>query len=119
MQTVFACMGCEQKCPTSANYGQEGARSRTEYRRAPEHVYLHLPWFVELQGATADGKPLKLASVLELPTGTKHVDLRWRGKSNTPALSYEKAVEDYKNEYRRRYERFLETGENGAPTAKQ
>ena len=89
-----------------------------EYRRKPEHLYLHLPWFVELQSATADGKPLKLASVLGLPPTTRHVELNWHRKANTPSLSYAKAVEDYKKEYRGRYEKFLETGENGVSGAK-
>jgi hypothetical protein len=45
-----------------------------------------------------------------LPPGTKEVRLQWANDAATPQLSYARAVEDYKAEYRRRYEEFLRIG---------
>jgi hypothetical protein len=82
-----------------------------KFTRAPESIVVHLPWFVELQSATADGHPLRaMDGQLLLPSSVKHVKLLWRRRASAPDLSYEIAVRHYKAEYRRRYERLIRDG---------
>jgi hypothetical protein len=65
---------------------------------------IHLPWFVDLRSATADGKAVQPNNgSLMLPAGTKQVDLHWTVKPNAPRMSYDDTVTVYKAEYARRY----------------
>jgi hypothetical protein len=45
-----------------------------------------------------------------LPPGSRDVRLRGRIKPDAPKWSFLQSVEDYKKEYRRRYQEFLRTG---------
>jgi hypothetical protein len=84
-----------------------------KFTQRPEEVILHLPWFVDIRAITADGKRLSVANgSVNLPVNAREVRLEWHRKSDTPELSYDKAVRDYKAEYRSRYERWLRTGKN-------
>jgi hypothetical protein len=80
--------------------------------RAPEHLVLHLPWFLRITSATVDGKAATPKDgALSLPITAQEVELRWAAPGEgMPQLNYEKSVADYKAEYRRRYEKFLRTG---------
>lgn len=81
----------------------------------PRQIVLHLPWFMELQSATVDGKPLAAYDgTLEFPPSARTIELHWRMKPGTPQLSYSRAVAGYEAEYARRY-RLLMHGEQ--PTA--
>jgi hypothetical protein len=82
-----------------------------KFIRAPESIVVHIPWFVELHSATADGNRLRaMNGRLVLPGGVKHVELFWQRRASVPDLSYESAVRDYKAEYRKRYEQLLRDG---------
>jgi len=82
-----------------------------QFRQAPVQIVVRIPWFFELQAAEADGRAIAAAGgQLALAPTTRAVTLRGRIKPGTPELSYEKAVEKYKQEYRRRYGEFLRTG---------
>jgi len=77
----------------------------------PEKILVHLPWFVDLKSATADGKPIKAADgALSVSPATKEVCIHWTLKPGTSHQSYESAVREYKTEYARRY-RVLMHGE--------
>ncbi len=70
-----------------------------QWRKAPESLQFHIPWFVELTSATADGKEVNAKDrALDLPAGTKTLDLKWTRK-NIPELSYQKGVELYVDRY--------------------
>ena len=78
----------------------------------PEKLVLHLPWFLDVQEVYVDGKTVTPANgSVTLPVDAKQVRLRWTRRAGTPAMSYDRAVEDYKAEYKRRYDRFIQTGE--------
>ena len=80
-------------------------------RNPPKRILVRIPWFFDLAQAEADGKPLTPKDGhLVLSPGVRQVKLRGRIKSETRRWSFEQTVEDYKREYRRRYERFLRTG---------
>ncbi|MDR3762902.1 MAG: hypothetical protein P4M01_02270 [Acidobacteriota bacterium] len=85
------------------------------FRQRPGRVLVHVPWFMEVKEALADGKPVTASDVIELPAGAQQLTLRWQRKPETPVLNYGRAVEEYKREYRRRYDEFLRTGEIQRP----
>ena len=79
----------------------EGAKVRLEasWRKAPESLRFHLPWFVELRSATVDGKTVQAKDrVIELSADARELDLQWTRKP-TPELSYLKGVERYVDRY--------------------
>jgi len=85
-----------------------------QFTAPPASIIVHLPWFVDLRSATADGKPIQPANgALSLPAGAHAIELRWTVKPNTPRLSYDHAVADYKAEYERRYQALMH-GESAA-----
>ncbi len=70
-----------------------------QWRKAPNSLRFHIPWFVDVSSATVDGKALAVKDrVLELPAGARQLDLQWTRKS-TPDLSYRKGVELYVDRY--------------------
>ena len=82
----------------------------------PRQIVVHLPWFVELQSATVDGALVKASGgTLAVSAAAKEIRLRWNLKPNTPYLSYDRAVREYKAEYARRYRVLM----HGPPAAKQ
>jgi hypothetical protein len=84
------------------------------FTAAPKQIVVHLPWFVELQSVTADGKPIQLVNeALAVSPSTRELRFRWTVKADAPPMSYARAVEDYKAEYARRYQ-LLMHGEAGA-----
>ena len=76
----------------------------TNFTKAPRQMVVHVPWFMALQSATADGKSLRaLDGMLIVPAETREVRMRWAVKPDAPHMSYESAVAAYKAEYARRY----------------
>jgi hypothetical protein len=87
------------------------------WRNAPRALFLHLPWFMQTESATADGAALKIdGDVVQLSPNTREVKLRWRRRSGSSEMSYAKTVESYKREYRSRYDHLLATGEMSPAT---
>jgi len=76
------------------------------YRNTPQRVLVRVPWFFALDRKTAATKDGHIV----VPVTTKELVLFGRIRRDAPRLSYEKAVADYKAEYRRRYAEFLRTG---------
>jgi hypothetical protein len=75
------------------------------FTAAPKQIVVHLPWFVTLQSATADGKPVQAAnSAVSVAPTTKELRLHWTVKPDAPQMNYARTVEDYKTEYARRYQ---------------
>jgi hypothetical protein len=60
---------------------------------------------VAFSKVTVDGKPAVVTQgTVDLPVNTRTVELQWSRAKDAPTMSYRKAVEDYKAEYRKRYE---------------
>jgi len=79
--------------------------------QAPAALVVHLPWFVEVRRAVADGRAVPLRDgALRVPAGTRVVELSWSRRPDAPALSYDDAVRRYREEYRRRWEAWLHDG---------
>lgn len=78
---------------------------------APKKMLVHVPWFVNLSSATADGKTVVASNgAILIPATTKAVQFKWKRKADLSAMSYEKSVQEYKAEYEQRYEEYLKTG---------
>ena len=74
---------------------------------------------MRVNAITVDGAPKPFASLgagknesFSVPPTAHEIRLHWTVKAGTPQLSYERAVEDYKAEYARRYQ-VLMHGEAG------
>ncbi|MEO0018937.1 MAG: hypothetical protein RLZZ522_2220 [Verrucomicrobiota bacterium] len=79
----------------------EGAKVRLDsaWRKAPESLRFHLPWFIQLRSASVDGKPVTATDrVLELPADARQLELQWTRKP-IPNLSYREGVERYVDRY--------------------
>ena len=88
-------------------------RLNNKFRQAPQQLVVHLPWFMNVTSITADGKKVAPSNNYALvPVNANEVHIEWQKRSDAPALSYDRAVKDYKAEYRRRYEQWLQTGKN-------
>jgi len=84
----------------------------SQFRRAPRALILHLPWFYAVSRIELDGRPAKATGdTLEIPAAGGSVKITGRIRPDTELGGYERAVENYKSEYRTRYARFLQTGE--------
>jgi len=80
--------------------------------QAPGSLVLHLPWFTKTSRAVADGIPLTVKhNAVNLPTSARKVRVTWTKRPDGAALSYSRAVEDYKAEYHRRYEIWQHSGQ--------
>jgi hypothetical protein len=86
---------------------------QTQWTKQPKAVLVHLPWFATVSEVTIDGKPSKPAGgLVSIPADAHEVLLKWSRKSGAPDWSYEQAVHEYEQEYRRRYEIYMHGGES-------
>ncbi len=78
------------------------------FSAAPKRVVIHIPWFMTVKSATADGKSIRpVDGALLVPSDTHEIHIEWSKNPGTPPLSYAQTVRDYENEYARRYQRFM------------
>jgi hypothetical protein len=62
------------------------------WRTAPKALVFHIPWFVKVSRAIADGKNLPITNgALALAPNTRHLQIKWTWTEH-PDLSYERAV---------------------------
>lgn len=79
----------------------------THFEHPPKRIVLHLPWFMQTSTVTVDGRAAKIESgSVALPASAKQIVIAWTRSASTPDLSYESTVRAYKDEYRRRYEKW-------------
>ncbi len=99
--------------------GQAILHLSPDFTAPPQQIVVHLPWFVELKSATADGKPANAhKGALTVAPSIRTIEMRWTVKPDAPGLSYDRAVADYKAEYARRYRLLMHTAP-GAQNANQ
>lgn len=84
-------------------------RLDVQWRKTPpEAVVIHIPWFMQVKVVSADGKPVKVShGAVKVSGMTTEVRIQWQRKSGVPEFSYEKTVNDYRSEYRKRYEAYM------------
>lgn len=82
-----------------------------KFERLPQHIIVHLPWFVKGSAASVDGKPATIdQGRVRLPGSARRLEVTWAVVAPTAGFSYDQAVENYKRDYRARYEKFLREG---------
>ena len=85
----------------------------SRFEHPPKELVLHLPWFLEESSVVADGLPIPVAEgAAHLPATVREVRIVWSRRLPVN-MSFQRTVDSYKKEYRRRYEHLLETGEEG------
>jgi hypothetical protein len=83
-------------------------RLDAHFTRAPRAIVLHVPWFMDVSRATADGREVRVRNgVLRLSPSTRVVRLEWTRRDATPDMSYASAVREYREEYRDRWEAWV------------
>ena len=90
--------------------GDSGAALEIASRfvRPPAALVVHLPWFVDARGATADGRPVAVRDgEIRLAPGARTLRLWWVRRPDAGAPSYDAAVAAYRQEYRRRWEQWI------------
>ena len=88
--------------------GEAVLHLKTEFTRAPKQIVIHLPWFVDTKSATVNGTSVDAADgKLVVPPTAKEIRIHWTVKPGTRKLSYQRAVDDYKAEYARRYRELM------------
>ncbi len=94
--------------------GEATLHLQAAFRTPPGAIVVHLPWFVTLASATADGKPVRAENgAISVPWNTRTLALRWTMRRDTPQLSYEHTVAAYKAEYARRYNTLMHGPDGG------
>ncbi|HEV2327015.1 MAG TPA: hypothetical protein VGS10_23960 [Terracidiphilus sp.] len=84
---------------------------QTQWTEQPKAVLLHLPWFAAVSEVLVDGKPAaQTGGVVRIPADAREVLLKWTRNSGAPDWSYNETVQNYEQEYRRRYEIYMHGG---------
>ncbi len=70
-----------------------------KWRKAPESILFHIPWFLDLKSATIDGSAATVENrAVQIPADAKKIELKWTHNSK-PDLSYRRGVELYVDQY--------------------
>jgi hypothetical protein len=79
--------------------------------REPRHLVITIPWFYDVQSVEVDGRPAKIErGKLYVSAHARQLRVVGRIRPGTPPMSFERAVDNYKREYKKRYDEFLRTG---------
>ncbi|MCF7740984.1 MAG: hypothetical protein K9N00_04240 [Candidatus Marinimicrobia bacterium] len=81
------------------------------FKTEPKTIILHLPWFMEVRKVYADGNSVnKDQKKINLPAGTHKVEIQWQKQKSQNHYNYQQTVKNYKKEYQKRYNDFLQNG---------
>ena len=90
----------------------------SQFREQPQSIILHIPYFMELDRYryTTNAKSTREENgCLVLSPDVTYVRLYWKKKPGTKDLSFNSVLEDYKQEYARRYKEYLKEGNQPKP----
>jgi hypothetical protein len=109
--TEFGPVSAELKVNSSLAHWNLEIRLEHQFRQAPERVIIRIPWFFEAEQIEADGQAVKAQNgLIVLSPNARTVKVRGRVKPGTREMNFDNTVQDYKREYRARYNDFLRTG---------
>ncbi|MCF7732236.1 MAG: hypothetical protein K9N23_11135 [Akkermansiaceae bacterium] len=84
----------------NATEGGAKVSLEAQWRKAPDSLRFHIPWFVDLRSAKVDGRVVEARDrVLEVPADARQLDLQWTRNAAPADLSYRKGVERYVDRY--------------------
>jgi hypothetical protein len=82
-----------------------------QFRQAPKAIVIRVPWFYAVRSVEVDGRRAELSdNTLRIGPQARQVTIAGQIRPGTPAMSFDQAVRDYKQQYARRYAEFLRTG---------
>ena len=88
----------------AATFTAHGMELRLDehFRRAPDHMRLHLPWFVKVNSMLVDGKTVAgHGQEISLPSKSRQVVVDWQiVDPDLSSWSYEAEVQQFKDEWR-------------------
>jgi hypothetical protein len=114
--TLFGSLDFSLEMPDDAS---AVLRLKPSFQQPPSRIVLHLPWFMAIDSVSADGRALSAdGAKVSLPAQAREIRISWHRRPDAAAMSYDKTVESYKAEYRRRYQHLLSTGEMSPLTDK-
>ena len=71
----------------------------SHWRQAPAEIVFHVPWFLKVTAAKADGKTVAVQNrQIQLPAATRQLSLAWQWTEH-PDVSYETGVKLYLDKY--------------------
>jgi hypothetical protein len=77
----------------------------------PAKVLFHIPWFMSVSSVQVDGASVSPENgSIPVPAGARSMYVTWSRVNDAPPMSYQRSVNEYKQEYRRRYDEFLVNG---------
>lgn len=83
-----------------------------DFTHPPRRIVVHIPWFLADAQAVANGESLPIEDgVLRIPVAARVIRLRWKPASHT-TMNFGRTVASYEQEYRRRWQKLLATGED-------
>lgn len=82
-----------------------------QFHHPPQHIIFHIPWFARVQEVTADGQKIQVEDQrIKLDPQSRSFTIQWNLQP-IGAMSYQHTVQEYKENYRTKYQEFLEKGE--------
>ncbi len=85
-------------------------RLDTQFQTQPSQIVVHIPWFMRVTSAQADGKSIAVTNgELRLSPNARELRIEWAAIPSAPgaAMSYDHTVQQYKAEYARRYNAWM------------
>jgi hypothetical protein len=75
------------------------------WQTPPQRLVLHFPYFAKVERVVADGRGISLEKDrVHLSSQVRRVEIVWQNQADRERLSYGTTVEDFKREYRERYQ---------------
>ncbi len=75
------------------------------WQTLPQRLVLHFPYFAKVERVVADGRGISLEKdCAHLSPQVRRVEIVWQNQADRERLSYAITVEDFKREYRKRYQ---------------
>ncbi|MCI0696809.1 hypothetical protein L0337_32995 [candidate division KSB1 bacterium] len=77
----------------------------TNWQTSPQRLVLHFPYFAKVERIVADGRRISLEKDrAHLSSQVRRVEIYWQNQAERQRLSFAATVEDFKREYRKRYQ---------------
>jgi hypothetical protein len=77
------------------------------WQTPPQRLVLHFPYFTKVERVVADGRGISLGKnqdYIQISPQVRRVEIVWQNQAERERRSYAITVEDFKREYRERYQ---------------
>ncbi len=109
--TEFGLVSFDSRIRASGDDWNWVVKISNKFRQTPRNLEVRIPWFLQMQSAEVDGRVIQATNGhLRLTPAARELRVRGSVRPGIAEMSYRQTVEQYKKEYRKRYEEFLRTG---------